>query len=155
MRTSFLVALGVTLSVGVCISSAQDAPSPARYGVEANLESYPQGSAKETLASVISAIEMKRFDYLLAQLADPKFVDQRVKDVYGGEFEELVRETRSKFTDNPASVKELKRFLKEGEWENTEEDAAAVKLMDVKDRQVFMKKVGKRWYLENRQQSEK
>jgi hypothetical protein len=64
-----------------------------------------------------------------------------------------VRETTTKLADNPAGVKELQRFLKEGEWEGGDTTATA-KLKDVKDRQVFFRKIGSRWYLENRQKPE-
>ena len=71
----------------------------------------------------------------------------------GGKFDELVRETKTKLADYPASVKELERFAKEGEWQDTK-DSAVAKLKDVKERQVYMKKVGNRWYFENKQKAE-
>ena len=138
--------------VGVLAQEAKQAP-PRRYGIEANLRDYPQETPKETLASVLRAIERRRINYLLAHLADPTFVDKRVKEIYGGDFEELVRETSRKLADNPAAVKELGRFLKEGEWEGGD-TTASVKLKDLKDRQVFFRKIGRRWYLENRQRPE-
>jgi len=143
------------LLLGAAEVSAQapkQAPPP-RYGIEANLRDYSQETPKDTLASVLRAIERGRINYLLAQLADPAFVDQRVKTVYGGDFDELVRETTAKLADNPTAVKELQRFLKEGEWEGGENSANA-KLKDVKDRQVLFRKIGTRWYLENRQKPE-
>jgi hypothetical protein len=134
-------------------AQAQQEAAPRRYGIEADLRDYPQETPKETLASVLLAIERGRINYLLAHLADPTFVDKRVKEVYGGDFDELVRETTGKLTDNPAALKELRRFLKEGEWEGGE-TTASVKLKDVKDRQVFFRKICQRWYLENRQKPE-
>jgi hypothetical protein len=153
MRT--YLSLWVTLLVvaaGLAQSKQDDIP-PSRYGVIQNLAKYPQADPKQALASVLKAIEDQRVDYLLAHLADPEFVDDRVKQVYGGKFDELVRETKTKLTDYPASVKELERFAKEGEWQETK-DSAVAKLKDVKERQVFMKKVGNRWYFENRQKAE-
>jgi hypothetical protein len=133
---------------------AQPAKEPARrYGIESNLRDYPQETPKEALASVLRAIERGRISFLLAHLADPTFVDNRVKAVYGGDFEELVRETTAKLSENPNAVKELQRFLKHGEWEGGE-TAAGAKLKDVKDRQVFFRKIDRRWYLENRQKPE-
>jgi len=128
----------------------QETGVPGRYGVPLNTRLYPQGESKEALASVISAIENKRVNYLLAHLTDPAFVDKRVKELYGGNFDELVRETSAKFSNEPSTVKELGRFLKEGEWE-AGETTATVRLKDVKDRQVFLRKIGDRWFLENRQ----
>lgn len=120
-----------------------------RYGVDVNDAVFPQKTAKECLASVVKAIDGKRIDYLLAQLADPQFVDARVKAL-GGNFEELVKETNAKFAADPAAVKELRRFLKEGEWEEGEE-STSVKLKDVKNRSVFFRKMTDRWYMENKQ----
>src|SRR5438309_759707 len=110
--------LGIFLAgvLGIAAEAPNEAP-PRRYGIEANLRDYPQETPKEALASVLRASERGRISYLLAHLADPAFVDKRVKEVYGGDFEELVRETTAKLTDNPATLKELQRFLKEGEWE--------------------------------------
>src|SRR5262245_10521476 len=142
------------LAILVCLSGAfgQENKSTKRYGVEAELDFFPQDTPKNTLESVLKAIERKRITYLLAQLADPKFVDERVKS-YGGNFDELVAETAKKLKDDPASVKELYRFLKEGEWEAGDGTATA-KLKEVKDRQVFMRKIGERWFLENRMKPE-
>src|SRR5262249_33431656 len=121
-----------------------------RYGIDANVRDLPQDTPKQALASVLLAMERGRINYLLAHLADPTFVDNRVKEIYGGDFDELVRETTGKLADNPAARKELQRFLKEGDWEG-DDNSASARLKDVKDRQVFLRKIGQRWYLENRQ----
>lgn len=122
-----------------------------RHGVEINQDVFPQKTPKECLASVLKAIDGKRIDYLLAHLADPTFVDVRVKAL--GNFDELIRETNAKLADDPGAVKELRRYLKEGEWEPGDE-ATSVKLKDVKNRGVFFKKIGDRWYMENKQRAE-
>jgi hypothetical protein len=147
MRVGLVLCVGLVL---VAASAAQQADAPKRYNIARNLDSYPQATPKEALASVLTAIENKRVDYLLAHLADPDFVDKRVREVYGGDFDELVKESTTKLHDSPAAVKELQRFLKEGEWESGEGTATA-KLKDVADRQVTMKKIGDRWFLENQQ----
>jgi hypothetical protein len=136
--------------VGPTVGLAQDkAPPTRRYGVEPNLRAFPQATPKETLASVLQAIEQRRFDYLLAQLTDPPFVDDRVQRA-GGKFDEVVNETRTKLQENPKAVTELRRFLKEGEWEGGDGNTASASLKDVKDRRVYFRKVDARWYLENR-----
>ena len=127
---------------------AQDLKPLTRYGVVASFNRYPQGTPKEALASVLRAIDNQQIDYVLAHLTDPAFVNGRVK-LYGGKFEEVVEEARTKLAGNPAGVKLLRRFLKEGEWQEAE-DAATARLKDVKDQQVFLKRIDKRWYLENR-----
>src|SRR5207244_13125815 len=106
MNRVFVLSIVLVWVVGVSAQAPKEA-IPRRYGIEANLRDYPQETPKETLASVLRAIERGRINYLLAHLADPAFVDQRVKEVYGGDFEELVRETTGKLSDNPAAVQEL------------------------------------------------
>ena len=86
-----------------------------RYGIAPDLKTYPQATAKETLASVIKAVEDKRVDYVVAQLADPAFVDDRVKRLYGGRFEQQVEDTRARL--DPLTIKQLQRFLKDGDWQ--------------------------------------
>lgn len=124
-----------------------------RYGVVLDIRKYPQATPKETLASVLQAIDNRRIDYVLAHLTDTKWVDERVKRL-GGNFEEVVKEAREKLADNSDAVKELRRFLKDGEWNATETNAS-VALKDVKDRMVFFRKIEDRWHLENRQQPPK
>lgn len=141
----------VTFGVGVLWAAAvlgQDVKPLTRHGVVAIFNKYPQGTPKEALGSVVRAIGNQQVEYVLAHLTDPAFVDQRVKQ-YDGKFAELVAESRTKLANNPATVKLLGRFLKEGEWEEAE-GKAAVKLKDVKDQQVFFKQIDKRWYMENR-----
>lgn len=121
-----------------------------RYGLNAHMREFPQGTPKEALASVIHAMEDGRIDYLLAQLSDPVFVDNRVKQVYGGKFEDLMSETRTKLNDNPAVLKELRRFLQDGEWQIAD-TKASVQLKDVKSHQVYLKKIEDRWFFENKQ----
>jgi hypothetical protein len=128
-----------------CQTAKAEAPPP-RYGIKADLAAYPQTAPKETLASVLKAIQAKRVDYVLAHLADPAWVDQRVK-IFGGQFEEVVREARAKLA-SPAAMKELHRYLNEAEWEELEDHGWA-RLKETPDR-VFFRKIGGRWFLENR-----
>jgi hypothetical protein len=122
-----------------------------RYGIEADLKTYPQGTPKETLASVLKAVENKRIDYLVAQLADPEYIDERVKRTFGGKFEEQVNDTRTKL--DPPTVKLLERFLKEGDWIGKDSPMSVV-LKDVKDRAVSFTKIGDRWYMQNNDKPE-
>jgi hypothetical protein len=119
----------------------------ARYGIAPDLKTYPQATAKEALTSVLKAVEAKRFDYLVAQLADPDFVDDRVKRLYGGKFEQQVGDTRTRL--DPRAVEMLKQFLKDGEW-TEEKSRATVRLKDVPDQCVYLRQLDGRWYLENR-----
>jgi hypothetical protein len=147
MRKATIV-LTVLLCGPVSWATAKE-ERPKRYNIEANLEAYPQDDPKTTLGSVIKAIESKNIDYLLAQLADPKFVDQRVR-LHDGKFDEFVKETTDHLAADPTLLKQLKRILKSGEWQ-IEDTTASAFLKDNKDKRVYLKKIGQWWYFENRQ----
>jgi hypothetical protein len=134
--------LAVLLVLLPCLGAGADVPG-MRYGVAPDLRSYPQGTPKETLASVLKCADLKRFDYLLAQLADPDWVEARV-EVSAGGFKDVVKEAGERL-DAPA-VKQLKRFLDEGEIE-TLDTSAVVRLKTDKARVVRLRKIEKRWYL--------
>lgn len=116
----------------------------ARYGVGADTTAYPQATPKEAFASVLKAIDGGKIDYLVAQLADPTWVEHRVKRVYAGRFDEQVNDTRDRL--DPAAVKLLHRFAKEGTW-TVGKSTAVVGLDGVRDRVVRLVKQGDRWYL--------
>jgi hypothetical protein len=117
-----------------------------RYGVALDAKAYPQATAKEALSSVLKAVADKKVDYVVAHLADPSFVDDRVKRVYGGKFAEQVDDTRARL--DPFVQKQLKRFLDEGKWDAGKAEAT-VTLDGSKDRRVKLVKKGDRWYLAN------
>lgn len=124
---------------------AADAPAK-RFGVEANLESFPQATPKEALASVLKAIDLKRPDYVVAHLADPQFVDRRVKET---SYDEMLAETTAKLVDDPSAAKQLKKFLEKDKGTWTVEDAtASASLKEGSDRIVSFRKVDGRWFLE-------
>jgi hypothetical protein len=129
-----------------------DAITPPRFGVDVDFDAYPQATAKEALQSALKAGDAGRFDYLVAHLSDPAYADKQVKEA--GSFEKFVATVKSKWSNDPESVKELRRFASDGTWEESG-DTAVVKLKDVKARQVFLKKVGNRWFLENRQKAQR
>jgi hypothetical protein len=137
--------------------------SPKRYGLDQDSKHYPQTNPKEALGSVLRAIGERDYPYLLAYLADPGFVDQRVSmyamnlspklseaEKKSLAFEKLVQQTIDNFKDNPTKIGELRRFLEDGEWDEGENEAVA-KLKNISSRKVFMKKVGDRWTLQDRE----
>ncbi len=126
---------------------AADEKIKPRFGIEAN-DKYVQKTAKDTLRSVLTAIEAKRVDYVLAHLSDPAFVDERVKQT-GGKFEIMVKETTQKLDADPESLRELRKFLSDGEWKEEGNNASA-SCKDVKGKQVYFKKIGERWFFMNR-----
>lgn len=118
-----------------------------RYGVAVDLHAYPQATAKQTLGSVLKAIDAGRLDYVVAQLADPAFIDERIKRLHGGQLAQQVEDTRRRL--DRATVKLLRRFLDDGEW-TEHKDAMIVRLKGIKDRCIYLSKKGERWYLQNR-----
>jgi hypothetical protein len=139
MRLLFAVAFLFTANF------ADETPGK-RYGVATDLKTYPQSTPQETLASIIKAIENKRIDYLVAQLADPPYIDERVQRLYAGKVEAQIDETKTKM--DAAALKLLQRFQKDGECKS-DKDSAIVQLKDNKERAIHLRRVGERWYLLN------
>ena len=109
------ISLLLVLVVGVAVGTAEpEREGGRRFGIAPELETYPQGTPKEALASVLKAIDARRFDYLVAQLADPAFIDDRLERLYSGRFEQQVEDTRVRLDLH--TVKLLRRFLQEGTW---------------------------------------
>jgi hypothetical protein len=141
-----LVCLALTVMlIGVSLCAAKD--PQGRYGIARHAKTYPQSSPKETLQSLIKAVEAKNAGYVLAYLADPEWVDGRVKE-YGQKFEVLLKETTGKLVDDPSALKLLKRFEKDGNWE-ADESKAQVKLKDLSDKSIRFRKIGDIWFIEN------
>jgi hypothetical protein len=126
----------------LCALAAADAPGK-RLGVDADLKNYPQGTPQVSLASVLKAIDMRRTEYIVAQLADPQFVDRRVKET---SYDELLAEATAKLVDDPGAAKQLRAFLKDGKWD-IEESAASVCLKDGSGRSVSFCKTEGRWFM--------
>ena len=159
-----------------------------RFDVIYNPDLYNQTTPKETLKSVLGAIARGRFDYIVAHLLDPAYVDAslggtqtyfervaaeqiaattagrilrdaalqtRVREV-GTQLNarHLAEQIRRKIEDEPDNLKDLKRFAREGLIQSGGETASAT-LRDVKDRGLYFKKVGSRWFLENRKEAAK
>jgi hypothetical protein len=122
-----------------------------RFGIDPDLDGYPQTTPKDALRSVLRASDAGRFDYVVAQLTDPAYAEKQVKE--SGSFEKFVAIVKAKWANDPESVKELRRFVSDGNWEESG-DAAVAKLKDAKGRQVYFKRVGNRWFLENRQKAQ-
>jgi hypothetical protein len=71
-----------------------------------------------------------------------------------GAFKQVVADVKAKIADDPEAVKELKRFARDGTVAEAG-DGATITLRDVKERKVFLKKVGNRWFVENKQAGDK
>jgi len=146
-----LLTLALVLASVAATPAQTEAPkkNPPRYGIEVDFDRFPQATPKETLRSVLKAIEAKKFDYLIAQLAEPTFVDKRVKDT-GGKFDVMVKETAQKFEADGESYRELRKYLTDGEWPEATGDEVEVKCEGARHKQMFFKKIGNHWFLENR-----
>jgi len=164
MRKLVAVVSLLILVLGVEAEQGDKGKVPQRYGLDLDTKRFPQSNPKEALGSVLKAIGDKRIDYLLAYLADPAFVDKRVAQIAANlspkltdaqkqstAFNKLVEKTTESFDEDPTKLKELQRFLKDGEWDEGEGEAVA-KLKGVNARKVFMKKVPPdRWVLLDRE----
>lgn len=164
MRYSLFLLLLLALPLVAAQDEEKKTPQePPRYGFEYNPVLYPQKTPKDAMASVIKAIDNKRVDYMLAQLAEPTFVDRQVDDFKPQfpnarddaqkflAFDKLVAETVHYFDSDPILVKQLRKFAHDAEWD-VNEDAATGTVKDLPARKVFMKKIGERWFMENKQQ---
>lgn len=148
--------LAVFLLIGCCFvaqAPCQEKKLDTRHGIDVDPQNFPQKTPKDALGSVLKAIQMKKIDYLVAQLSDPVFVDKRVKEEHNGKFEDMVKDVTARLLDDPDKVKLLGRYLKDGKWEEAD-NAASVELKDTRDK-VFFKKVEERWFLENRKKGAK
>lgn len=79
----------------------------------------------------------QKFARIVEQIARQRAL-QRVMD-----------EIRARLADDPESLKLLRRFYREGEFVVTEPTAKAT-LANVKDHAVYFRKLGERWFMENR-----
>lgn len=86
-----------------------------------------------------------------------KFRARVAADAQAAAFRQFVRDVQEKLTDDPEVLKDLRRFNREGTFPPAGgmDPTAKVGLTDVRDRAVYLKRVGDRWYVENRQTDEK
>ncbi len=72
---SLLLLTNYAFADGPKMALEQDLPK--RYGIRINDEIFPQSNPKETLTSVLKAIQKDRLDYLTAILIEPKYIDDQ------------------------------------------------------------------------------
>ncbi|MBX9583688.1 MAG: hypothetical protein K2X87_25580 [Gemmataceae bacterium] len=84
-----------------------------------------------------------------------KFRAKVADDAKLAAYRQLVRDVREKLADDPEALKDLRRFHRQGTFPDAPGEAVKVGLPDVRDRAVYLKKAGDRWYVENRQTEEK
>jgi hypothetical protein len=66
-------------------------------------------------------------------------------------FRQVVKDLEDKLRDDPQSLRDLKKMFRAGTVEDTA-TGARVTHPDIKDRALFFRKVGDRWFLENQQE---
>lgn len=123
-KKSLLLLLSINLIACKCIL-----PDPVitRYGVKNDLKMFPQDNPRMTLRSIIKAIELKRFDYLLAHLIYPDLIKI---ELGSDSFENLVLHTRENFTSGKKNADKLREFLKDGILVYFGRQAAVIRLQD-------------------------
>jgi hypothetical protein len=194
----------LTVLVGAEVAVGQDDPRVARkpvvrYGVTENYEFYPQGTAKDALATAARVLENQRYEYLVAHLIDPAVVDAKVAeraaalegDIEKGlaavreeqrrnpravasraemlpltpdefsqrvkaeaekrAFAAVVRAVADNLGESPENVRLLAKFARDGVAAEGA-GGVTVTLKDVPAKKVFLKQVGNRWFVEDRQQ---
>jgi len=164
VRTTITILLSLIFLAGAGLPQGdKKSKEVKRFGILLDSEQFPQKTPKEALTSLTKAINTKQIDYLLAFLADPKFVDGKIdmlKKQFNPSakeearaflaFERLVKLTTEHFIEDPGKVKDLQRFAKEGEWQSDEKLAIGT-LKKLPTRKVFMRKIEGRWVLEDRE----
>jgi hypothetical protein len=63
----------------------------------------------------------------------------------------FAQQMKQKLEEEPQNLKDLKRFAREGEFKDAGE-TSTVTLKDAKDRALYFKRIGGRWFLENRKE---
>jgi hypothetical protein len=168
------------------LAAAQDKEPERRFGLSQYPQLYSQESPKKALASLLRAMEKNRYDYIVAHLLEPGYVDEQLKISYPiyekqateqvrkeelekkgfdrnfirnrvaqlavqANFEYLVGRVKAKLDNDPESAKELKRMGRDGEFQEGGE-SSAVRLKDIKDRALYFRHIGDRWFIENKMQ---
>ena len=125
------------------ISAADPIDVPIRYGIVADLETYPQAHPQQTIRSVMKASLSGHLDYMMAQLLEPSQVDAKLKRNTSA-----LRRLTSKSTPEGRKriATALRRQLEEGTWLITRRYAwAEVDGLPG----LSLEKIGDRWYMHN------
>jgi hypothetical protein len=162
MRPLPSLLLGLAVAAAALAQDNAEAKATRRYGVDLSLRRYPQNTPQEALKSVLKTLESGKVFYLAAQLADPRYIDDRVREHKrrlgnkGSEadrdlvaFDRVVQDISSHLRDDPSLTRDLRRLGREGQWE-VADDKASARLKGVGRRALF-RKVGDRWFLQNEQ----
>jgi hypothetical protein len=86
-------------------------------------------------------------------LDKPKFLAAVIAQSRERAFKQLQRDVEQKMRDDPQSLKDMKKILRDGTFTDEGGGAKAVH-PTVMDRALYFKRIGDRWFLENRQADE-
>src|SRR5260370_9757301 len=114
MRGMLACLLGLSMISQAAAQEKKPVQPAARFGITADLETYPQGSAKQALQSVAKALDRKRVEYILAHLSDPAFVDEHGQK-FDGKFNDLVQEPVKHFAHTPKQTHQFRKYLTHAE----------------------------------------
>ena len=64
----------------------------------------------------------------------------------------LANQIRRKIIDEPSNLRDLKRFARAGSFQSSGDNTTTVTLKDATDRALYFKKIGQRWFMENRKE---
>jgi hypothetical protein len=102
-------------------------------------QSYFERVAADQIAQTLAGSALRAAD-----------LDARVRTVgLRLNVQDFTGQIRRKLADEPDHLRDLKRFARDGRFQAAGDTATAT-LPDVKDRALYFKKVGDRWFLENR-----
>ncbi len=163
LRACFtLLVLGL-ICVGPAAQEEKKKQPPRRFGFDIDETTFPQQTPGDAMKSISRALDRKKVDYLLAQMVDPLHVDfwvDRYKESFtqGSEegkrllaFDRLVRERTEYLQNDPLIARDLRIFAQEAKWDETGELAIGT-TEKIPTRKVFLRKMGERWFLDNKQQ---
>ena len=80
MRVLSASLLCLIVLAGASAQTAGKGKPVVNFNIELDLDKFPQKTPQEALGSVVKALADGRVDYVLAHLADPAFVQARLKD---------------------------------------------------------------------------
>lgn len=162
----FRLGLAFLSLILLCLTSAaQDEKNkapPRRFGFDVDETTFPQSKPEDAMKSIATALDRKKVDYLLAHLVDPLHVDywvDRYKEGFtqGSEnarkllaFDRLVKERTEYLQNDPLIHRDLKIFSRDAKWD-VNDDLAIGTNEKVPARKVFLRKMGDRWFLDNKQ----
>ncbi len=80
MRGLTILLVAAALAGGVSAQPKPVADDPTRFGITPNLDLYPQNTPKATLDTATKLLENKRYEYFVAHVLDPEYLEVKILD---------------------------------------------------------------------------